>query len=392
MNPGWLLTSRPRCSTCQTACPIGHKTDSALAAGAGGFTRVVAQNRVKSTAIASPFASGRTNWPRLLELRHCGRKVAGAVLVGPAPRSHASGRVAVARGALSGLAEQHVGTGGPDQHPLVRTLTAHIREGSLPGAKFNRPKPTRLLAQRAGRRNELLFHTVPRWERGCTDAEAVNLARPRGIRTSLPDASGCGFCHPAKPLEVQATPFGHLTEGAAVLVVLIQPAPADVLAHHHDQFAAVRVLPDDGAGLAVTLPNDPEDLHLRAAKAANRAGGSRRSWPTARWRRRQAFWSHVRLPFVLAAGAPHGEVDEIGPIGPRGRAKRGTGALPTRGTTESFRRVEWAGGIHSIVHGTSSTARTRPRGVGKNGEGAYSRPLRQRSKDAAGVDFRERWA
>ena len=40
-----------------------------------------------------------------------------------------------------------------------------------------------------------------------------------------------------------------------------------------------------------------------------------------------------------------------------------------------------------IVHGASSTARTRPRGVGKNGEGPYSRPLRQRSKDAAGVDF-----
>jgi hypothetical protein len=45
----------------------------------------------------------------------------------------------------------------------------------------------------------------------------------------------------------------------------------------------------------------------------------------------------------------------------------------------------WA--VRCIIHAASSTAKTRPRGVGKNGEGLYSRPLRQRSKDAVRVDF-----
>jgi hypothetical protein len=94
--------------------------------------------------------------------------------------------------------------------------------------------------------------------------------------------------------------------------------------------------------LTLSTPASVAGGLARAVAQNRRAAG--RSGPLRR--RKQAFRSHVRLPFVPAVGAPHGEVDEIGPIGPRARAKRGTRVTPTRGTRESFRRVVWAGGVH----------------------------------------------
>ena len=45
--------------------PNWQPTASALASGAGGFPRVVTQIRAEATAIASPLATGHTNWRRL---------------------------------------------------------------------------------------------------------------------------------------------------------------------------------------------------------------------------------------------------------------------------------------------------------------------------------------
>jgi hypothetical protein len=53
----------------------------------------------------------------------------------------------------------------------------------------------------------------------------------------------------------------------------------------------------------------------RGTQRDARAGGSSRSRPATRRRRRQDLWSHVHLPFVPAVRAPQGEVEEIGPRG-----------------------------------------------------------------------------
>jgi len=106
-----------------------------------------------------------------------------------------------------------------------------------------------------------------------------------------------------------------------------------------------------------------------------------------RFSRRQDVWFHVHLPFVQAVSAPQGEVDEIGLVGQRARAKRGAGATATRGTTERFRRVGWVGAIRSI---STNLARLQERDrVVARAEWRRSvlKTTRQMSKDAAGVDF-----
>jgi hypothetical protein len=100
------------------------------------------------------------------------------------------------------------------------------------------------------------------------------------------DVLRAGVGAPAETLEVQAASFGHLTEGSAVLVVLIQPpAPADVLAHQHHQLAAVRVLANDGPRVPGIFADDPQDVVRRRQRrmlfAQAHGLGGNRSYTTA---------------------------------------------------------------------------------------------------------------
>jgi hypothetical protein len=51
-------------------------------------------------------------------------------------------------------------------------------------------------------------------------------------------------------------------------VIPIQPAPADVLVDHHQQLAAVRMLPEDGPRVPGVFADDPQDVLQRACRGA----------------------------------------------------------------------------------------------------------------------------
>jgi hypothetical protein len=68
---------------------------------------------------------------------------------------------------------------------------------------------------------------------------------------------------PAGRFELLADAFCHQPRVAAVLVIPIQPAPGDVLAHHHHQLPAVRVLANDGPPVPGGFANDPQDVFAR---------------------------------------------------------------------------------------------------------------------------------
>jgi hypothetical protein len=87
---------------------------------------------------------------------------------------------------------------------------------------------------------------------------------------------------PAEAQEILEAAARHRVEGLTVLVRPVDAAPADVLAHAHHQFTAERMLPDEGADLAVTFHHYPEDLPLR--RRGRRIG-----------RAEADFWFHVHL-------------------------------------------------------------------------------------------------
>jgi hypothetical protein len=142
--------------------------------------------------------------------------------------------------------------------PGVGTPITDVLNGSMLRLHSDASRPAAWFLAGRARRSECagasdrLFHSILR--RG----SSKTLARLGSFRPTLDAVSGGRVCDPAKPLEVQAAPFGHVTERAAVLVVPIQPAPADVMTHHHHQLAVGLILPDQGARLAAVLPQDPQ--------------------------------------------------------------------------------------------------------------------------------------